>query len=137
MEDLPRNVSIQYSGEVHPSKVLDELSSYDLFALSSRRENYGYAVLVFLTAGTPLLITDKTPWLPSADDAVQDMSLAIHEAWSSPLDQVARLWYDEDVSCVIVPYVMPSISLIDLLSFNKIAFCSRHAPVSTFSSSFC
>lgn len=51
-----------YVGPVEPDRVVQRLSSFDLFFLPSQGENFGHAILEALAAGVPVLISDKTPW---------------------------------------------------------------------------
>jgi len=60
--ELPDNIIVKYSGIVHPNQVVQIFSCYDLFLFPSGGENYGHVIAESLTAGTPVLISDKTPW---------------------------------------------------------------------------
>jgi len=60
--ELPDNVSFAYRGVVPHEYVKDIMSGYDLFFLPTQGENYGHAILESLAAGTPPLISDRTPW---------------------------------------------------------------------------
>jgi glycosyltransferase involved in cell wall biosynthesis len=59
---LPANVSAQYKGSIGHEQVTETIAGYDLFFLPTRGENYGHVILEALTAGTPVLIADTTPW---------------------------------------------------------------------------
>lgn len=59
---LPKNVTVNYLGSINPSKVVQIFSRYDLFLFPTSGENYGHVIVESLTAGTPVLISDKTPW---------------------------------------------------------------------------
>lgn len=83
---LPVNITVKYLGVVDPSRVLDVFSVHDLFVLPTCGENYGHVVLESLIAGTPVLISDQTPWQPSSDAAVQVLPLADPLPWASVLD---------------------------------------------------
>ena len=56
-----------YVGEVEPETVIPFLSDFDLFALPTLGENFGHVVLEALLAGTPVLVSDRTPWGAVAD----------------------------------------------------------------------
>lgn len=92
---LPSNVKADYMGEVDPHRVLDVFSSFDLFVLPTRGENYGHVVLESLAAGTPVLISDQTPWLASSDGAIQVLSLGDPLPWAVALDRWAALSRDQ------------------------------------------
>ena len=62
MNLLPDNVKIKYCGSVAHDKVTSVFSRYDLFFLPTCGENYGHVIAESLSAGTPVLISDQTPW---------------------------------------------------------------------------
>lgn len=55
-------LSISYLGEVQPEDVITIFSKYDLFFFPSGGENYGHVIAESLISGTPVLISNKTPW---------------------------------------------------------------------------
>lgn len=59
---LPRNVSVSYKGEVSQGQSVDIFLAYDAMFLPTLGENYGYVVPESWAAGTPVLISDQTPW---------------------------------------------------------------------------
>ena len=95
MASLPGNVFAEYMGEVHPSEVLNVFSAFDVFALPTRGENYGHVVFESLTAGTPVLISDQTPWQSSADGGVQVIPLGDPRQWASSIDRMATMSREE------------------------------------------
>lgn len=60
---LPANISVNYKGVINHELVQETLKAYDLFFLPTHGENYGHAIFEALSAGVPVLISDKTPWL--------------------------------------------------------------------------
>jgi glycosyltransferase involved in cell wall biosynthesis len=62
MEDLPPTISAQYKGTVDHLQVTAVLETYDLFFFPTRGENYGHVIMESLSAGTPVLIANTTPW---------------------------------------------------------------------------
>ncbi len=92
---LPSNISVNYCGELRPSDVLTILSDFDLFVLPTLGENYGHVVFESLTSGTPVLISDQTPWTSSADQSVLALSLCDPEQWAAAIDRYALLTVDE------------------------------------------
>jgi glycosyltransferase involved in cell wall biosynthesis len=60
--NAPPNVSVHYHGPVVYSQVIDVLADCDLFFLPTRGENYGHVIVEALSAGTPILIANTTPW---------------------------------------------------------------------------
>jgi len=61
-EKLPSNVKLNFMGPIPSENILNTLAKYDLFFLPTRGENFGHVILESLQAGTPVLISDQTPW---------------------------------------------------------------------------
>lgn len=62
ISQLPPSVKVSYKGAIPHRKVSSIIAHYDLFVLPTRGENYGHAIAEALTWGTPVLISDQTPW---------------------------------------------------------------------------
>ncbi|WP_407291291.1 glycosyltransferase family 4 protein [Stutzerimonas zhaodongensis] len=77
IEKLPANISVNYCGSIKPDSVADIFSSHDLFLFPTRGENYGHVIAESLSVGTPVLLSDQTPW---QDLAQNDLG------WDLPLD---------------------------------------------------
>lgn len=75
--DLPTHIEVNYRGIANHSKVSEIMTRYDLFFLPTRGENYGHVIAEALSAGTPVLLSDQTPW--------RDLS-AKGVGWDLPLD---------------------------------------------------
>ena len=60
---LPDNIEASYCGELEPKNVVDTFSDYDLLLFPSGGENYGHVIAESLSVGTPVLISNNTPWL--------------------------------------------------------------------------
>ncbi|WP_177282545.1 glycosyltransferase [Devosia enhydra] len=61
-ETLPPEVRVGWKGPVVPQDVPQTLRDYDLLLSPSRGENYGHVIAEALSVGTPVLISDQTPW---------------------------------------------------------------------------
>ena len=81
------------AGEVTPAEVLNTFARYDVFVLPTRGENYGHVILEALMAGTPVLISDQTPWRNSDDGAVETLPLADSDEWVAAIERWAS--FDE------------------------------------------
>lgn len=57
-----KSVVVRYMGSVEHDRVLETIGGYDLFFLPTRGENFGHVILESMMAGTPVLISDTTPW---------------------------------------------------------------------------
>jgi glycosyltransferase involved in cell wall biosynthesis len=62
IEKLPANVRVIYKGEIERKYVQSYFVLYDLFLFPTLRENFGHVISEALSVGTPVLISDKTPW---------------------------------------------------------------------------
>ena len=62
VKDLPENICVEYMGAVDPSEIGRVMASNDLFFLPTLGENFGHVIAEAITAGTPVLISDTTPW---------------------------------------------------------------------------
>ncbi|WP_181257132.1 glycosyltransferase [Pseudaminobacter soli (ex Li et al. 2025)] len=93
---LPNNISTSYLGIVDHEDVLATLSRYDLFFLPTRGENYGHAIIESLAAGTPVLITDSTPWRDLSNKGIGwDLPLDDGKAFAHCIDYVSALSQEE------------------------------------------
>jgi glycosyltransferase involved in cell wall biosynthesis len=62
IKKMPSNISVKYFGSVDRENVKNIFSQYDLFFLPSVSENFGHVIVESLSVGTPVLLSDKTPW---------------------------------------------------------------------------
>lgn len=59
---LPENIKVNYRGLVEHSEVHNVFSRYDAFLFPTFSENYGHVIIEALTAGCPVIVSDRTPW---------------------------------------------------------------------------
>jgi glycosyltransferase involved in cell wall biosynthesis len=59
---VPLNVKVTWRGEVPNEQVPAILADYDVFLLPTLGENFGHVIVDALTAGLPVVISDRTPW---------------------------------------------------------------------------
>jgi len=81
ISNLPKNVTVNYGGSLSGDHVLEELTKYDVLFLPTQGENFGHVILESLTVGTPVLISDQTPWRDLQKDGC---------GWDISLDQPER-----------------------------------------------
>jgi glycosyltransferase involved in cell wall biosynthesis len=93
IDELPAHISVDYRGEVNPIDVTATFAQYDLFALPTRGENFGHVILESLIAGTPVLLSDQTPWQDSGAGALNVLPLNDERHWQQAIDQFAKLSY--------------------------------------------
>ena len=59
---LPSNIKVKYSGLISHENVHETFSRYDAFLFPTLSENYGHVIAESLFVGTPVIISDQTPW---------------------------------------------------------------------------
>lgn len=62
IKKLPENVKVEYKGLVDHDQVHEVFSQYDAFLFPTLSENYGHVIAESLIVGTPVIISDQTPW---------------------------------------------------------------------------
>ena len=135
MDLLPQHVRATYCGSLHPTEVPGILREADLFILPTKGENFGHIIAEALCAGTPVLISDQTPWkdlesnmagwaLPLKDtgrfvatlDHVGDMDAAQHHIWAMGAWRYANQCGRD-----------PNVSRANKLLFEKAIHQDRHS----------
>jgi len=122
---LPKNVVVNYCGSVHPSDVSDVFSNYDLFLFPTRGENYGHVIAESLSVGTPVLISDQTPWLNlEADGLGWEFPLSDTDKFLSSIELCAQTSTVERYRCreQIVEMAQKRINNPDDIKANKALF---------------
>lgn len=62
INNTKKDIRIQYKGLVSHEDVGHIFSNYDLFLFPTHSENYGHVIIESLLSGTPVIISDRTPW---------------------------------------------------------------------------
>ena len=57
-----KNVKVNYRGELEHEKMHEVLQEYDLMLMPTLGENFGHSIIEALSAGLPVIISDRTPW---------------------------------------------------------------------------
>ena len=92
IERLPPNVQVSVGAAVEPGQVAGIMANHDLFFLPTLGENYGHVIAESLSVGTPVLISDQTPWRNlEADGFGWDVSLADETAFVNAIERVAAM----------------------------------------------
>lgn len=86
---LPPQVSAIYKGPLAPEAVSSVFAAYDLFAFPTLGENFGHVVFESLRAGTPVLLSDRTPWSSTGDGVITTIPLDDTDVWRSELHRAA------------------------------------------------
>lgn len=91
-KQLPPNVQLNFHGSLPSENIFTKLSDYDLMFMPTRGENFGHIILESLQAGTPVIISDQTPWKNlEAENAGWD--LALNSPWDfvKMIERVAQM----------------------------------------------
>lgn len=98
IETLPPHIEVAYKGFLDPADVVTTMSSYDVFYLPTKGENYGHAIAEATCAGLPILISDATPWRNLQEQGIGwDLPLNNPDGFSAVLDHLAAMPEDEYV----------------------------------------
>lgn len=96
MQQLPPNIEVSYRGSVEHSDVAEVMGSHDLFFLPTRGENYGHVIPEALSAGTPVLIANTTPWRGLEKAGVGwDLPLSSKNAFARRIEEFATMERDQ------------------------------------------
>jgi glycosyltransferase involved in cell wall biosynthesis len=87
---LPWNVRANYRGIVKHEQVVDVLSGYHFLILPTLGENFGHVIFEAMTAGCPVIISDRTPWRQLTEKGA---------GWDLPLER-PELWQDVLQQCI-------------------------------------
>jgi glycosyltransferase involved in cell wall biosynthesis len=102
LAELPANVSVRYCGPVENSAVAEILPKYHFFVLPTWGENFCHAVAESLLNGTPVIISDTTPWRELARSrAGFDLPVSDRLGWQRVLQECVDMdsrTYEEHVS---------------------------------------
>jgi glycosyltransferase involved in cell wall biosynthesis len=98
MEMLPTHVHAAYYGSIQPELVPQLLASYDLFFLPTKGENFGHVILEALCVGTPVLISDQTPWSHDNEGGCTTCTIDDRLGFISEIERFARLSDNEQQS---------------------------------------
>lgn len=96
IKTLPPNVKVNIAGEMSNELLQEKIVEYDFFILPSLGENFGHAIYEALSAGTPVIISDKTPWRNLEQyKAGWDISLDKPELFIEVLNKCAEMDNEE------------------------------------------
>jgi glycosyltransferase involved in cell wall biosynthesis len=98
-EALPAHISVEWHDAVAPENVSTIIAEHDLFFFPTKGENFGHVIAEALGAGTPVLISDTTPWRNLGMEGVgNDFPLTNTEAFVSRIEEIAELMPQEMLS---------------------------------------
>lgn len=86
IDRMPANVKVEKFDAVESSQIHSLVAKYDLFFMPTLGENFGHVILESLTAGVPVLVSDKTPW-----NNLSDYNCGWHYSLNSPNDFISKI----------------------------------------------
>lgn len=95
---LPGHIRVTLHGPLDPEAVSQVFAQHDLFAFPTHGENFGHVIFEALRAGTPVLVSDRTPWQSTTSGALTVLPLADTEGWRRALDAAAARTVEERLS---------------------------------------
>jgi glycosyltransferase involved in cell wall biosynthesis len=90
ISSLPKNINVKYCGSVLPEEIPGKFLLYDLFIFPTLGENFGHVIFESLCAGTPVLLSDRTPWHKDDAGAVIVLSLENLDDWCSAIEHAVE-----------------------------------------------
>ncbi|MCM3722105.1 glycosyltransferase [Solibacillus isronensis] len=60
--ELPKNITVSYKGPIDHDKVIEIFKKHHVFLFPTLGENYGHVISEALIGGSPVIISDQTPW---------------------------------------------------------------------------
>ena len=93
---MPPNIQIKIAGSVDYDQVSSVMAANDLFFLPMKGENFGHVILEAMMSGTPVLISNTTPWRHLTELKVGwDIPLEAPENFVGVLNDIFEIPADE------------------------------------------
>lgn len=87
---LGSHVRVEWADAVPADRIGELFAAHDLFLFPTRGENFGHVIAEALAAGTPVLVSDATPWRGLAAAGVgEDLPLSDPAAFAARIDTLA------------------------------------------------
>ena len=88
LAQLPPNIEVEYRGSLDHSAVPQVLHDHHFFVLPTRGENFCHAAVESFVNGTPVVLSDATPWTKLSElHAGFDTSLSDRAGWTAALQK--------------------------------------------------
>lgn len=102
---MPSNIMVTYKDSIESSKVNEVFQSYHALFMPTLGENFGHIILESLVAGSPVLISDQTPWKDLQSRSLGfDVSLSDKASFVNAIEQMAALDGDEFAKWSLASY---------------------------------
>lgn len=92
IESMGDKITVNYMGALEYGEVIKTLSTYHIFLLPTKGENFGHVIQEALLAACPLVISDQTPWIKLEDSGVgYDISLEKVSDFKSAINEIIAM----------------------------------------------
>ncbi len=89
---LPFGIKVNYCKPLPHDKLMEKFAEYHFFILTTKGENFGHAIAEALSAGLPVILSDRTPWRNLQNENVGwDLSLENDDLFISVLKEVYEM----------------------------------------------
>lgn len=89
---LPATVKVNFQGAVSYERVAETFAKSHFFLFPTRGENFGHVVIESLAAGTPVILSDQTPWRELEKENVGwDLPLADELKWRNSVQRCVEM----------------------------------------------
>lgn len=95
ISNLPGNIQVVEHGPVKPESVTSTFAQCDLFAFPTHGENFGHVIFEALRAGTPVIVSNQTPWQQDDAGALSVIPLSDTSGWREAIENAANLTAEE------------------------------------------
>ena len=92
-QSLPAQVRLTFHGAVEHREVSAIFAAHDVFFFPTRTESFGHVIAESLRAGTPVVTSDQTPWVPDGSAALQTLPILQPQVWAQAIEHWCR--FDE------------------------------------------
>lgn len=93
-DQLTGETLVTYCKDIQPQEVPKVFNENDLFVFPTKGENFGHVIYESLSAGTPVLISDQTPWKGESSGVIEVLPLSDRNEWVSIINKWAG--YDNE-----------------------------------------
>ena len=123
IEQLSENVNVSVGSQVPQEQVSDTFAAHDVFVFPTRGENFGHVIFESLLVGTPVIVSDRTPWQQDAKGGLR--VLPLDEAlWANEIEALIKLGSQNLIQCrrATIDYVKEYAVNNQSLQLNKKLF---------------
>lgn len=105
IKKMPKNVEIAFYGSVKPRNISKVFIMHDYFVFPTLGENFGHVIFESLLAGTPVITSNKTPWISMENSGISTLPLCQY-AWRKKLEKCRSISFKKYkiISCRAFKY---------------------------------